>query len=179
MLLAIDSNLNLDVREMVVHSVSTPAAHLNDESPRPDELIDLYSLDESFDRSSAHKHCHRRRSAHHWEPLQGHEDNLGIALSLRLYDGALYSKAGCPTLMSRKIPTNRTRLGRVSSREEFGGSCAKKKAPTGDITLNAWMIRRMTAHVDQSFRHSWRLLTLFSAARKCSVNRRASGLFGS
>ena len=48
MLLAIDSNLNLDVREMVVQSVSTPAAHLNDERPRPDELIDLYSLDESL-----------------------------------------------------------------------------------------------------------------------------------
>ena len=48
MLLAIDSSLDLDVREMVVQDVSTPATHLSDERPRPDELIGLYSLDESL-----------------------------------------------------------------------------------------------------------------------------------
>ena len=48
MLRAIDGSINLDIREIVVQDVSTTAAHLSDDRPRPDDLMDVYSLDESL-----------------------------------------------------------------------------------------------------------------------------------
>ena len=46
MLGAIDPSLSLDIREIVVQSVSTPKSHQSENRLRPDELVELYNLDE-------------------------------------------------------------------------------------------------------------------------------------
>ena len=48
MLRAIDPSLNLDIREIVVQSASTPKSHQSENRLRPEELIELYRLDESL-----------------------------------------------------------------------------------------------------------------------------------
>ena len=47
MLRAIDPALNLDVREIVFQTISTESSHLSDGRLRPEELIEMYSIDES------------------------------------------------------------------------------------------------------------------------------------
>ena len=44
----IDLGMGLDIREIVVQSISTEKSHLREDRPNPDELIELYSLDESL-----------------------------------------------------------------------------------------------------------------------------------
>ena len=48
MLRAVDPSRKLDIREIVFQSVSTPKSHRSDNRLRPDELIELYRLDESL-----------------------------------------------------------------------------------------------------------------------------------
>ena len=48
MLRRIRGNRPIDVRELVLQSVSTDAAHESDDRPSPDDLVELYELDESL-----------------------------------------------------------------------------------------------------------------------------------
>ena len=48
MLRAVNPSLNLDIREIVVQTVTTPKSHQSENRLRPDELIELYRLDESL-----------------------------------------------------------------------------------------------------------------------------------
>ncbi len=48
MLKAMNPDIQVDIREIVVQETSTLEAHLSDERPRPEDLIELYSIDESL-----------------------------------------------------------------------------------------------------------------------------------
>ena len=48
MLQAMNPALPVDIRELVVQDTSTLEAHLSDERPRPDELVELYRLEEAL-----------------------------------------------------------------------------------------------------------------------------------
>ena len=48
MLQAMNPAIQVDVRELVVQKTSTLEAHLSDERPRPDDLLEQYSIDESL-----------------------------------------------------------------------------------------------------------------------------------
>ncbi len=45
---AMNPDLQVDIRELVIQDISTLEAHLSDVRPHPDELVELYRLDESL-----------------------------------------------------------------------------------------------------------------------------------
>ena len=47
MLQTMNPSAHVDVRELVVQETSTQEAHLSDKRPRPEDLVELYSIDDS------------------------------------------------------------------------------------------------------------------------------------